>query len=284
MKPSGACSGAVLQGAHGRSARSDNATAVIARRIDRFRAFCRNLIAFAVQYDLCGICHAHRLKCTEADVKRYGADCCARCPDLLEHLRRKVQSCRRRCRRAALPRVNRLISLTIECPVIAMDVWRQRHMSECIEAAVEIRHWRKAQRPLTAFSSGHNLRMKSGIVAATKLNAVPYPQLASRLHQRVPLPRVDLVPSATLRCDPLQPRSLRATSSRAKQARRNDTRIVQHQNVASTKLLRKLREDIVFPCARRPVEQEHPRSPTILRRLLRNQFFGQCEVELRNQH
>lgn len=157
-------------------------------------------------------------------------------------------------------------------------------MSECIQAPVEVRHRRKAQCPLAVFSRCDNLRVKYHVTLTSKLKPVPYAQLATRLHQSIPLPRIDLFGEQHFDASRRSLVFMRTTRSRSVQTRGYHTRIVQHQDVACAKLLREVRKDFVPPRARRAVQQEHTRSAALRRRLLRNQFFGQRKVKVGNQH
>jgi hypothetical protein len=165
-----------------------------------------------------------------------------------------------------------------------MDVRRQGHVSESIEPSIEVRNGRKAQPPFAAIAGGHNLRVKSGTAGVGEFKPIPHPQFAPWSYQCIPLPCVDLFGQQDFDASGRGLVLVRAESSGSKQARGYHTRIVQHQNVACAKVMGKLREDIVFPFPCCAIEQEHARPAARLRRLLRNQFFGQREVELRNQH
>jgi hypothetical protein len=198
----------------------------------------------------------------------------------MEDLRRKVQSCSGRGRRAALPRVDRLIALAIERPVTAMDVGRQGHVSECIKASIEVRNGREAQRPFAAIAGGHNLCLKSGTAGVGEFKPISHPQLAPRSYQCIPLPGVDLFGQQDFDASGCRLILVRAASSDSKQARGYHTRIIQHQNIACAKLLGEMREDIVLPFPGRAIQQEHARLAALLRGLLRNQFCGQGEIEL----
>src|ERR1700727_1446629 len=104
------CSDTMLQTADRGCARSDNAPPFTARRIDPLRAFCRELVALAMQPDLRCVCDPHRLKCSEPNVQGDRTDLDACFPNPRKVRRRKVQACGRCRRRAPLSRIDRLIS------------------------------------------------------------------------------------------------------------------------------------------------------------------------------
>ncbi len=118
------CSDTVLQRADRGCASGHNAPSFGSHRIDPLRAFCGDLVVLAMQPDLRCVCDLHRPKCSEPDVQGDRTDFDAGFPDPRKDLRREVQACGRRRRRAPLSRVDRLISIAIECPVAAANVRR----------------------------------------------------------------------------------------------------------------------------------------------------------------
>src|ERR1700744_3351286 len=118
------CSDTMLQTADRGCARSDNAPAFTARRIDPLRAFCRDLVMLAMQPDLRCVCDPHRLKCSEPNVQGDRTDLDASFPNPCKDRRRKVQACGRRRRRSPLSRIVLMISIAIVFPVTAVNVRR----------------------------------------------------------------------------------------------------------------------------------------------------------------
>ena len=166
-----------------------------------------------------------------------------------------------------------------------MNVRRQRHVSQRIQPLLKIRHRRKAQRPLSALACGDNFRVKTHILGhARKLDPIAHAQLASGLHQRVPLPCIDLFREQYFNASRRRFRLIRSPGSSAVQARRNHTRVVQYQHVSRAQQRWEMGEDIIPPSAGPAIHQQHARIAAFLRRLLRNQLLGQIEIKLRNQH
>ncbi len=157
-------------------------------------------------------------------------------------------------------------------------------MSDRIEASIEVCDWCKSQYPLPALPSVHDRGAKVCIVHTDKLNFIAHPQLAARLHQDAPRPCVDLLREQHFNATRSGLLLVWTPASHPKEPSRNNARIVQHQQVARSKMLRELSEDIVLPYARRPVEQKHPRAAALFGRLLSNQLFGQEKVEIRDEH
>jgi hypothetical protein len=237
-----------------------------------------------VQRDLRRVCDSHGLKGTEPNVQGDRADYDAHCANPIENLRRKVQSRGGRGRRATLPRVDRLVSLAVERRVIAMNVRGQWHVSECIQSLIEISYRGKAQRPLSTLAGRDDVGVKSRILRTRKLDSIAHPKLTTRLHKGAPLPGVDLFCQQDFHATGCGLFFIQTKSSRPKQTRRNDPRIIQHQHVSCPKLLWEMREAIVSPCAGCALDQKHARSAAVCWRLLRNQFLGQDKVEVRDEH
>src|ERR1700758_1892628 len=145
----------MLKRAHGCGSCSYNAAAADSCCVDQFRTFCADLVPFAMQLDLSRICDSHWLKRAEPDVQRYRADPYASCPNLCQDFRGKVQPCSWCCCGAPLLCIDCLISLTIQWPVIAVNVRGQRHVSERIQDSVEICHARESKRALPALAGRH---------------------------------------------------------------------------------------------------------------------------------
>ncbi len=237
-----------------------------------------------MKFDLRCVCHVYGLKCAKSNVQGYGADFDACCPDPRKDFRRKVQPCSRRRCRPTLSRINRLISLAIERPIIAANVRRQRRVADRIEPPFKVRHRCKSQYPFTALPRVHDLDMEVCVIPTGKLDSVAHPELAARLHQSPPLPSGNLFRKQYFNAARSSFLFIRAPASRSKKASRNDARIIQHQHVSWSKVLRELRKDLVLPCACRSVEQEHTRAAACFRWLLCNQFLGQGKVKIRDEH
>src|ERR1051326_4577602 len=67
-------------------------------------------------------------------------------------------------------------------------------------------------------------------------------------------------------------------------ARRQNPRIVQHHAVAAMEIRRQITEQAIFPLSIRPMQNQHSGSIALSERLLRDEFFGEGIVELRQEH
>ncbi len=151
----------------------------------------------------------------------------------LQHLRRKVQSGRRRGHRAALPRKNRLVALAVRRRIVAMNIRRQRHVADPLEHREKI-------------STGSN---RSKPLAKLARAPAPPPQAQSRpSHPETPGARrwPPFVPAAPARATRFSPAgSVSITSmrpvgfSRSRtqrppriKPRRNHAAVIEHQQIA----------------------------------------------------
>ena len=131
-------------------------------------------------------------------------------------------------------------------------------MPDRVEASIEVCHRCESQYPFPALPSVHDLGVKVCIVRTAKRNIIAHSQLAAWLHQDAPLPCVDLLREQHLNATRSSLLLVWTPASHPKEPSRNNTRIVQHQQVARSKILWELGKDIVLPYARRTVEHEHP--------------------------
>ena len=142
-------------------------------------------------------------------------------------------------------------------------------MPDRIQASLKIRHWHKSQRALTTFPDVRDAGTKTCTIRAGKLNPVAHPKLAARLHQRFPLPCVRLLGEQHFNPTWCRLLFIRTPASSSKETSWDNARVIQHQHVSCSKVFRKVREDVVSPCTRRPVKQKHPRVAALFGRLLR---------------
>lgn len=157
-------------------------------------------------------------------------------------------------------------------------------MSKPVELALEILDRRKANGSLPVFAGGCNFGLKDLSSLTREFYCITHPQLAARLHQRIPRPIVELLREqhfdAAGGCNLL----IRSAHPCTEQASGNHTRIVQHQKIAGAQVIRELCEHFVLPITRAAVKQKHARIAALCGRFLRDQFLRQREIEFRNKH
>jgi hypothetical protein len=70
----------------------------------------------------------------------------------------------------------------------------------------------------------------------------------------------------------------------AEQTRGKNARVVDHEQIAGNQMVLEPRKLGVLDSAAVAVQHEQPRLSTVRRGLLRDELFGQCEVEVRDVH
>src|SRR4051812_38875730 len=94
-----------------------------------------------------------RLKRSQPDVQRDLRDLNAAFFDLRQDLRREVQAGGRSGDRAALARVDGLVTVAIEGRILAGDVRWKRHVTELLDLGKKVGNGIKAERPLAEFAA-----------------------------------------------------------------------------------------------------------------------------------
>ena len=127
-------------------------------------------VAFRVQMDLLHALDAHRLKCPQPYMQSDIRDAHAARANPVENLRSEMQARRWSSDRSALLRVDRLISLAVRVHIRAMDVRRQRNMSQLLELAEEIRDRLEPQRALAEFTVRDDLRAQRTVAEGQRFS------------------------------------------------------------------------------------------------------------------
>ena len=70
----------------------------------------------------------------------------------------------------------------------------------------------------------------------------------------------------------------------SEQAGREDTRVIQHQEIAATEMGREPIEGRVFPGTRRTIDDDEARGAALGGRMLSDQLFGEIEIEVADVH
>src|SRR5262249_9500116 len=101
-------------------------------------------------------------------------------------LRREVQARCRRRDRTLLTREHCLVAFTIGGFVAALNIRRQRHVTDAFERGPRILVAKEAHCPLPEFATSHDLCFQSAIEA----DPSPPPHLPPGTHQRLPFATV----------------------------------------------------------------------------------------------
>src|SRR5579863_83014 len=116
-----------------RGANRENRSSVAARSPNRSGRRFWNFVRFRMNLMIFQSLGANRLKRAQAHIERDFADLDSALAQTRKHRLRKMQAGRRRSDSAAVARKNRLVSLAVERFIFALDVWRQRNMSEPLD-------------------------------------------------------------------------------------------------------------------------------------------------------
>ena len=172
--------------------------------------------------------------------------------------------------RARLARVHGLVALVVGGAVGALDVRRQRHVADALQALAQRLGGVEAQARELALAAQHLDR--AAVVeqqAATGLERLGGAHLRQRLVLALQPLDQDLDPAAAVLA--------------AVQPRRQHARVVEHQQVAGIEQLQQVAEAPVLEAAVGPQHQQAA-GGAILQRLLRDQFRRQLEVEVGTLH
>jgi hypothetical protein len=207
-----------------------------------------------------------------------------------------MQPCRGRRHGSALAGVHGLVAIAIGAHVVALDVWRQRNVSDALDGVHEIDagfgpqpHNAPAVKVLR-----HDLAMDSD-TRTREEHACSRFQLLTRMDERLPFsgtPNSQISNSQLAACevgswDVAKKQTFDSPSTRdalTEQPRGKDSRIVQHEQIASAQVLAESRKLRVLDLAGVPAQDEEPRGAADRRRLLGDELRRKIEVELGHVH
>src|SRR4051812_6182845 len=136
-----------------------------------------------------------RLKRSQPDVQRDLRDLNAAFFDLRQDLRREVQARGRSGDRAALARVDGLVTVAVGGRIVAGDVRRKRHVTELLDLGKKVGNGIEEERPLAEFAAGNDLGGESmagfGLIATEK-DALAERYFATWTNQSFPHQQVDI--------------------------------------------------------------------------------------------
>src|SRR5258706_3363755 len=130
----------------------------------------------------------HRLKCAEANVQGDLGNFDTAPANTLQDFRGEVQARGRRGHRSSRSGIDRLIAVTVGSPVVAIDVWRQRDVSDALHAGEEISNRMKSYPALPKIAARDDLRLQFGRVA--EIDFLSDPDFPTRPYQALPLIRI----------------------------------------------------------------------------------------------
>jgi hypothetical protein len=181
--------------------------------------------------------------------------------------------------RAALLRIDSLVTLTIHCLVVTANVWRQRDMPQKLQPGEEVVDRREAKKAFAKLTVRRDCGCKEFIPARAcegKLLAHRHP--ACRASQGSPFPVAHLLGEQHFHLPDV------ISHARSEQPCGNDAAVVQHQQVPRSQLFGQLVKLRVFPRPAFPVQDEHAAAAAFRRGFLRDKLRRKIEVEVGNQH
>ena len=214
-------------------------------------------------------------ECPQPNMQGQMRDTRAGVPAGFQDLRREVQPRRGSGHRSALGGVHGLVAVAIRRRVGALDIGRQRHMPHALDLVPQRALAGEANRALTKLIAAQHV----GLQPLAEDQLLAGANLAARMHEAQPR---HLVPGQGaneqrlhLACEAV---------AMPQQARREDACVVECQHVAGPQVAGQVGKHLVLQLARGAVDQQHARGAAIRQRLLRDQLFRQCEVEVRDPH
>jgi hypothetical protein len=227
-----------------------------------------------MQLNVFDVVDSERCKSSQTYVQRHAHDFYAVGGNLVEHLRCKVQTGSGRRYRSPLLGEDGLVSLTISVLVIAMNIGRQRHVSDAIENGEEIVDRGELEQPVAELSTLKDFGFESnGAVWSGEHEAFADGNFSSGAHERAP----EIVSSGLGEHDFDSAGGLfafAAQGSASVEASGDHAAVVEHKQIASAEKGREVGELAVAQFAGCTIHHEHAALPTLLRRLLRNQLGG----------
>ena len=210
----------------------------------------------------------HRPEGTEADMERDIGQLHALGLNLLQKLRRKVQSGRRCGGRAADLGVDRLIALAVG--QLFLDIGRERHFPEALQNFKEDPLIVELHQLVSVVAFADDRR---GQRAVAEGQFRPGVRLSAGLRQALPN-------AAALVLEQQHFHRAHGRHTVAQQTRGKHARIVQHQAVARVQQIDKLVEMTVSDLSGRAVQRHEPGGVAPLQRRLRDQLLRQVIVKI----
>ena len=242
---------------------------------------CADLEAFLVHRVILDAVALHRLKRSRPDVQRHLRERHALCAKPVEQLIREVQSRRRRGDRAVGFCVHRLVTIAIGAGVDrrALDVRRQRRLADGLQEFVHVRCPREAKQIFAGVVLVDRLDpVRSGAaVEVVQLDACPVVNAFAGTQHAPPF-----AGRAFLGEQDFHPRAVAFLL--AAHARRDDTRVVRHQNVARAEQCFQVGKLPVRDGCGGAIQRKQSRGVPLLDGMLGNKFLRQGVVEIGRSH
>src|SRR5688572_14744734 len=273
----------IFERAGGRGAYGDHAAAFLSRGIDRGRSRVADLVRFRIDDVLFDALDAHGLERAVADVERDGRALDPARSQVVEHLRREVESRRRRRDRAAVGGEDGLVPIAVGRLIGTLDVGRQRNVPERIDERVDAGRGIFGPQPDAAASEEPLLEhlgdQRAGLAGEPDDRAGL--EFLAGMHQRIALDRFTRGRRRQRQQQALDGAATR--DSMAGQPRRKDAGVVHDQEIVRSEVLPQLCHASMLDRTGPTVEDEKARHSARCG-LLCNQILGQVEIEIRDEH
>jgi len=278
---------AVFEGAGSGGAGGDDAATLALCCVDGFGSGGRERVVLGVEVDIFELFHADGLEGAKANVEGDGFDPDANLPELREDLGSEVQAGGGGGGRAGFVREDGLIAVAVLDAVVAMDVWRERHVADFVEDRVEVGRGHEAEGAFAELSGGENFGFEDDIFFVVEEETVAGLNLAAGADESGPVVRGKLlgqedfdaagwVGGAVL--------GLLAARAGGVETGRNDAAVVEDQQVARLQDFGEVAEKIVAVVCSGAVDEHHAAGATNERRGLSDQVFGEVEMEVGYTH
>ena len=160
-----------------------------------------------------------------------------------------MQPCRRCRHGSAVPGIDRLIPFAVGRLIAALDVWRQRHMTDAVDRIVDVDPLIRpeADGAATVKMTRKHFRVKPD-VRPFEDDACADVELLPRVHQR--FPQLEVPGSGGRQFTNQQALdSAAAGNAPAKKPRRKDPRVVEYEQIARLKVIAKLAKNRMLDVA-----------------------------------
>ncbi len=258
--------------------------------------------------------NSHRLEGAESDVQRDLGNFDSASTNLLEDLRGEVQTGRRRRYRSPRLRIDGLVTFFIIsiaipgcCAVVAVDVGRKGHVAYALDSRKEIGDQSEPDAPLAETAAADDFGLQFGAFAlerifgrAAEVEFLSDSDLAPGPYQALPLIRIvrqlacqqnfdfstEKIPCRRI----VRAQGLCSLSAPvAVETCREDSRVVQDQQVVGPQQVGEFAKPTVFPGLRLPtlplpIQMQQARCGAVGQRFLRYPFGRQIIVEVRDEH
>ena len=230
--------------------------------------------------------HAHRLERAKPHVQRDRRALDAARLELVEQPRGEMQAGRGRRHRSGLVCIHRLVPFAIGQVVVSLDVRRKRHVTDALD---RVGHGFTAGCGESNRSTAEKVAMEHLALESQTITLEHHLrtglELLTRMHEGFPLLGIpDARWPDSQAPDQQTLDGAAAWHPVSEQPRGEDTRVVQHQEVAPAKMRRKPIEGRMLPCPCRTIDDDEARRAALGGRVLSDQLLGEIEIEVADVH